>query len=80
MRREQWADAFSKAYEDFCRRVEAWEDTAIDDYAAESPGEFFAVISEVFIETPRVVRDTYPAVYEQLARFYRQDPAARESS
>jgi Mlc titration factor MtfA (ptsG expression regulator) len=77
MSREHWASAFRKAYEHFCKRVDDWEDTSIDGYAAESPGEFFAVISEVFIETPRVVRSEYPDVYAQLVQFYRQDPLAR---
>jgi MtfA peptidase len=77
MSREQWAAVFSEAYAHFCKCVDAWEDTAIDDYAAESPAEFFAVISEAFFETPLAVRGEYPAVYAQLALFYRQDPAAR---
>ncbi len=77
MDRVQWADAFGKAYEHFCKRVDDWEDTAIDEYAAENPGEFFAVMSEAFFEKPRAVRKAYPNVYLQLARFYRQDPAAR---
>jgi Mlc titration factor MtfA (ptsG expression regulator) len=32
----------------------------------------------VFFEVPEVVADAYPAVYEQLRRFYRQDPLARQ--
>jgi len=80
MNREQWAQAFSRAYEHFCKRVDDWEETTIDEYAAENPGEFFAVFSEAFIETPQVVRKAYPEVYAQLVQFYRQDPAARQSS
>lgn len=76
MRREAWTKVFGEAYEDFCRRVERREYTEIDPYAAESPGEFFAVLTEAFFETPRAVKRGYPAVYEQLCGFYRQDPAA----
>lgn len=79
MDRAQWASAFSKAYEHFCRRVDSGEETSIDEYASENPAEFFAVISEAFIETPLVVRGEYPEVYAQLAQFYRQDPAQRLS-
>ena len=79
MNPEQWAKTFSAAYEHFCKRVDDWEETAIDEYAAESPAEFFAVISEAFFETPLAVRKEYPDVYAQLALFYRQDPAARIS-
>ena len=77
MNRAHWATAFSAAYEHFCQRVDAWEDTVIDEYAAENPAEFFAVISEAFFETPQAVLDAYPEVYAQLALFYRQDTAAR---
>jgi Mlc titration factor MtfA (ptsG expression regulator) len=77
MSRRGWAQAFRGAYEDFCARVDAQEDTIIDPYASESPGEFFAVLSELFFELPDVLHDEYPAVYEQLRLFYRQDPMAR---
>jgi len=72
-----WAAAFTAAYEDFCRRVEAGEDTALDPYAAESPAEFFAVLTEYFFERPGVLHSAYPAVYEQMRRYYRQDPLKR---
>jgi len=77
MQRVAWAEAFTTAYDDFCRRVEARLDIVMDEYAAESPAEFFAVTSETFFEAPLAVRTTYPAVYDQLVKFYRQDPAAR---
>jgi hypothetical protein len=77
MDRKTWAAVFSAAYADFCRRVDADEDVAIDPYAAESPGEFFAVVSEAFFDLPQAVLDAYPQVYAQLRNFYRQDPAAR---
>jgi MtfA peptidase len=80
MSREAWSEVFSEAYADFCSRVDGDEATELDSYAAENPGEFFAVMSEAFFQTPRVVRSHYPAVYEQLASFYRQDPALRSNA
>jgi MtfA peptidase len=77
MDRRAWAAAFTAAYADFCRRVDADEDVAIDPYAAESPAEFFAVVSEAFFDMPQAVLAVYPDVYAQLKGFYRQDPAAR---
>ena len=74
-----WAKSFAAAYSDFCKRVDAGEDTAIDPYAAENPSEFFAVLSEVFFEMPEIIVDEYPAVYEQLKAYYRQDTFARLS-
>jgi Mlc titration factor MtfA (ptsG expression regulator) len=77
MSRARWSAAFTSAYEDFCRKVDSGVELEIDDYAATNPAEFFAVMSEVFFESPGSVRGTYPEVYAQLAQFYRQDPAAR---
>ncbi|MEW6132517.1 MAG: M90 family metallopeptidase [Pseudomonadota bacterium] len=77
MRTEEWAAAFTSAYEDFCRRVDAGEETEIDPYAAENPAEFFAVLTEYFFELPEALHAAYPAVYEQMRRFFRQDPLAR---
>lgn len=72
-----WAQVFRDAYADLCARVDLGEDTAIDPYAATNPAEFFAVLTEVFFETPDRLHDAYPAVYEQMRQFYRQDPRAR---
>jgi len=77
MDRGEWSRAFSAAFEHFRGRVERGEPTEIDSYAAETPAEFFAVLSEAFFETPGAVLSEYGAVYHQLAAFYRQDPAAR---
>ena len=77
MSRTEWSQAFSSAYEDFCRRVDADEELAIDPYAADSPAEFFAVMTEAFFEIPHEVAHLYPDVYRQLQLFYRQDPALR---
>ena len=85
----EWKRAFAGAYEDFCARVDAAEALSekrvqaaldalpLDPYAAESAAEFFAVASEGFFETPEQLAPAYPAVYEQLRLFYRQDPQAR---
>ena len=78
-----WASAFEPAFQDLARRADAVdnaEDLPIDPYGAESPAEFFAVLSEYFFEWPEVVSETYPAVYEQMRRFYRQDPLQRFNS
>ena len=72
-----WAAAFQPAYDDFCQRVDDGEETALDPYGADHPSEFFAVMSEAFFETPGLLQQEYPAVYAQLARYFRQDPAHR---
>lgn len=72
--RETWAHDFQAAYEKLCAALDRGEPVNIDDYAAESPAEFFAVLSEAFFLTPSVVQSSFPAVYRQLAAFYRQYP------
>ena len=74
---ERWRRTLTAAYDAFCARVDRGDDTAIDPYAAESPAEFFAVLSEVFFAEPLLLRSEYPDVYGQFVAFYRQDPAAR---
>lgn len=71
-----WTAAFSDAYRHLGRRALRHLHTALDPYAAESPAEFFAVASEMFFDDPPGLQRGYPAVYAQLALFYRQDPAA----
>jgi Mlc titration factor MtfA (ptsG expression regulator) len=79
MDRSAWTEAFRVAYEGFCDAVDRGRETWLDPYAAESPGEFFAVMSEMFFTGPVEARRRYPDVYDQLRLFYRQDPAAREA-
>lgn len=74
-----WLEVFSRAYEDLRRRTHGKKKSRIriDEYAAESDSEFFAVTSEYFFEQPRVLRSEYPDVYRLLADLYRQQPAER---
>ena len=73
---DDWARILQDAYDDLRQRVERGEETLIDPYATESPAEFFAVMSEYLFEAPDVLHAAYPAVYAQLAQFYRQDTLA----
>ena len=91
MSKETWKRAFLAAYLAFCKQVDeadanarrdggaALDALSIDPYASTNPAEFFAVISEVFFEMPENVFDAFPAVYQQLKAFYKQDPMARRA-
>ena len=90
MSKETWKRTFLAAYLAFCKQVDeadalprrdrgkALDAIVIDPYAAQSPAEFFAVISEVFFEMPEDVHEAFPAVYQQLRAFYKQDPLTRQ--
>jgi Mlc titration factor MtfA (ptsG expression regulator) len=88
--RAAWQAAFDPAYERFCvavdaadairsphRQEAAYAALPFDPYAAESPGEFFAVLSEVFFEQPWLLADVEPELYRQFCVFYRQEPLTR---
>ena len=72
-----WQNAMTAAFEHFRARVDKDEETAIDPYAADSPAEFFAVLSEVFFADPTLLLHEYPKIYELFSWFYKQDPASR---
>lgn len=67
-----WARILSAEYAD----LRAGHDSVLDDYGATNPAEFFAVATEAFFEKPHALRQRHPALYEELRRFYRQDPGA----
>lgn len=73
---QEWQAVFTDAYAHFQMALEHDEMGWLDDYAAESPAEFFAVLSEVFFLRPRDFLQELPMAYKQLALFYGQDPHA----
>ena len=72
-----WAEALSAGFKDLQHKCSHGEGIGIDCYAASSPAEYFAVLSEVFFERPNVIQHHYAEVYEQLCQYYRQDPLTR---
>ena len=75
-----WQRDFSEAYDDFTTRLDDGEEPPLDPYAAEHPAEFFAVASETFFVDPARLFAAYPAIYRQLARFYRRDPIKQDAA
>lgn len=68
-----WAELMSNAYEDFLVNPKV----GLDRYGATNPAEFFAVLSEVFFETPSLLVDAYPELYEIMSQFFVQSPLER---
>jgi Mlc titration factor MtfA (ptsG expression regulator) len=69
-----WVEACTSAY----RALRRGDDRPpLDPYGATDPGEFFAVATEAFFDQPLALQEHEPALYDVLARFYRQDPALR---
>ncbi|HEX4476630.1 MAG TPA: M90 family metallopeptidase [Polyangiaceae bacterium] len=72
-----WAHVLGDEFAELSRNLRAGSGTDIDPYGATSPAEFFAVITEMFFEKPRQLKQRHPQLYGELATFYVQDPAAR---
>ena len=72
-----WARVLGREYRQLLDDISSSRDTLLGRYAATSPAEFFAVVTELFFERSRLLRDRHPELYEQLRGFYKQDPAAR---
>jgi len=71
-----WAHVLSDEYDELSRRLHAGRHSDIDPYGATNPAEFFAVLTEMFFEKPRALKRRHADLYQELAAFYQQDPAA----
>ncbi len=67
----RWRAAMQPAYDALVAAFERDEETVIDPYAAESPDEFFAVVSEYYFSAPDLLREQVPAVHAALRDYYR---------
>jgi Mlc titration factor MtfA (ptsG expression regulator) len=70
-----WARVLTAEFKELSRQLDAGRRSDIDAYGATDPAEFFAVVTEMFFGKSRSIKRRHPALYEQLAAFYRQDPA-----
>jgi len=75
-----WAAVMKAEYERLQDAIHNDREHIIDEYGAESPEEFFAVVTEAFFEKPVKLKRHHPELYEQLSAYYRQDPAIRYRS
>ena len=71
-----WVRDFQQAFDAMNADLERGATPAIDEYAAESPEEFFAVASEYHFSAPALLREAYPDIATHLARFYGLSPFA----
>ncbi|MGP4953016.1 zinc-dependent peptidase [Psychrobacter sp. DM8] len=67
---ERWTSIMSRDFEDFQKHRKS----GLDRYGATNPAEFFAVLSEVFFETPQKLVDAYPDIYDIMVKFFKQMP------
>jgi Mlc titration factor MtfA (ptsG expression regulator) len=71
-----WHAELMAEYRALCDAVDRGEDTWLDPYGAEDETEFFAVVTEEFLECPAELREAHPRLYSLMESFYGIDPAA----
>lgn len=69
-----WARILGAAYEELRRDTMFGNETVLNSYGATNPAEFFAVATETFFEKPAQLKERHPELYEELRRYYHQDP------
>ncbi|HEX7666841.1 MAG TPA: M90 family metallopeptidase [Polyangiaceae bacterium] len=74
---KSWAHVLGDEYAELSERIHEGKRSDIDAYGATNPAEFFAVVTEMFFEKGAQMKDRHPELYEELAAFYKQDPASR---
>ncbi len=75
--RQRWHDVMTAEYEQLIADAREGRPTLLDPYGTSNEGEFFAVTTECFFDTPIELRTRHPQLYGLLSEYYRQDPAAR---
>ena len=75
-----WARALGEDFEKFRRDIRENRAEVLDEYGAVNPAEFFAVATECFFEQPKELQQVYPRLYDELKRFYQQDPATLDQT
>ncbi len=75
-RYQTWGRILGAEYQQLQEAIKKGRKTVIDDYGGSDPAEFFAVATECFFEKPRQMRKNHPALYEELKKFYQQEPEA----
>jgi Mlc titration factor MtfA (ptsG expression regulator) len=76
-RRRAWAEAIAACHDRFATALDDGRATPFDDYADESPAEFFAVSSECFFQDPHRLARFDPALYDLLTAAWLPEPQAR---
>lgn len=70
----RWVRVCEAEYQSLVDADERGRKTLIDPYGAESPSEFFAVVTECFFNRPQKLEKRHPELYEVFAAYYKQDP------
>lgn len=70
----QWSGVLSKEFKSLKLKMKLRKSSLLDKYGATNPAEFFAVITEHFIEQPKQFNKKHPELYQELKKYYQVDP------
>jgi Mlc titration factor MtfA (ptsG expression regulator) len=71
---KQWSYVLSKEFKTLKLKLKLRRKTLIDEYGATNAAEFFAVITEHFIEQPKKLKQKHPELYQELKKYYQINP------
>ncbi len=71
-----WGKVLSREFNALRIKAELGQSSWIDQYGATNAAEFFAVITEHFIEQPEEFLQRHPQLYQALKGYYRIDPVS----
>lgn len=71
-----WSEVLGAEFTALRAAVERRRKTSLDGYGATNEPEFFAVVVEAFFEKPLFLERKHPELYEELAAYFKVDPAA----
>jgi MtfA peptidase len=71
---QDWSRVFWNEFGQLRAALYTGQPTVIDPYAATSPAEFFAVVTETFFQQPHQLAALHAPLYAQLQKYFRVDP------
>lgn len=73
-RSQRWATVMDTAFAKHHEKLERGRRTLLPAQAADSPGEFFASVTEKFFTRPDRLQQWYPEVFAELKAYFAVDP------
>ena len=71
---QQWSRIFTEEYQQLQSQIENGLKLTIDPYGATHPAEFFAVVTEIFLEKAQILKQFHPQLFQILKNYYQLDP------
>ncbi|MCG7533822.1 M90 family metallopeptidase [Pseudoalteromonas sp. OOF1S-7] len=71
---KKWGEVLSRAYQQLKTQLAYHLPHVVHEYGATNEAEFFAVITETFIEKPLQLKQENPELFNLLSEYYRFDP------